>query len=166
MRTDVTSMEPEKIQRNIKLRAASRLDVKLLHDLLHEPGSEWLDYESAQEMFEYYSRDAELARIYIITADGSAAGMLTVNSEDRELHNVIDVDHILVREPMRGNGIGRAALTELVKLLELSPDVRLRTQIKPGNTRSVNCFTSVGFKKRFEKVNGLRQMYYIYPAAP
>lgn len=73
-------------------------------------------------------------------------------------HKVLDegqIANIAVRSDMRGKGVGRQLMQELLKLAKDNGVKRITLEVKDVNVRAINLYKSLGFT-----VEGIRKRYY------
>ncbi|MCM1306285.1 MAG: ribosomal protein S18-alanine N-acetyltransferase [Bacteroides sp.] len=75
-------------------------------------------------------------------------------------HKVLDegqIANIAVRSDMRGQGLGRLLMQNLLELAKREGVKRITLEVKDTNERAVNLYKSLGFT-----VEGVRKRYYAY----
>ena len=143
------------------LRAARVDDVPLLVELMREFYAESqyaLDAERAETVFAQLLSDDRLGRVWIVEADRSAVGYVVLtfvfSMEYGGLNAV--VDDLFIRPGYRHQGLGRAALAQVIESCRSQGVRALHLETEPANGAAMRLYRRAGFRENGRQLMTLR----------
>ena len=115
------------------------------------------DYIATNESsLEAASDNADVARPFVIYADGKAVGF-TMFAFDEEYEDPNDrywLWRFMIDENLQGQGIGKEALKQIIVYFKENGATNIRLSTKAGNLKAISLYKSFGFKETGEVIDG------------
>jgi ribosomal protein S18 acetylase RimI-like enzyme len=143
------------------MRIATPSDIDLLVSLMHEfyaEASYPLNHDRAREAFHHLLLDERLGRVWIIEADGQAAGyiVLTLTYSMEYGGLAAFVDDLYVRAEARDSGLGSAALGEAIAFSKSHGVRAVHLEVGRDNDRAQHVYRKSGFASTERELLTLR----------
>jgi ribosomal protein S18 acetylase RimI-like enzyme len=91
--------------------------------------------------------DAAMGRVWLVESEGQAIGYLVMTfGYGLEYQRDAWIDELYVREPFRGQGIGRQAVDFALSACPSLAIAALHLVVTPGNARAQHLYESMGFE--------------------
>ncbi|MBO4898958.1 MAG: GNAT family N-acetyltransferase [Lachnospiraceae bacterium] len=109
-----------------------------------------------ESSLEAASENADVARPFVIYADGKAVGF-TMFAFDEEYEDPDDrywLWRFMIDEKFQGRGIGKEALKQIILYFKENGATNIRLSTKAGNVNAISLYKSFGFRDTGEVIDG------------
>ena len=109
-----------------------------------------------ESSLEAASDNADVARPFIIYADGKAVGftMFAFDEEHEDPNDRYWLWRFMIDENLQGQGIGKEALKQIIVYFKENGATNIRLSTKASNLKAISLYKSFGFKETGEVIDG------------
>ena len=109
-----------------------------------------------ESSLEAASDNADVARPFVIYADGKAVGftMFVFDEEYEDPNDRYWLWRFMIDENLQGQGIGKEALKQIIVYFKENGATNIRLSTKASNLNAISLYKSFGFKETGEVIDG------------